>query len=263
MIPRTSIFLTSIIFPIFLAAQSPYTIDWKKEPYFIGFSVGSYVSNYLPASDKDPFTLDEIFLLDRADVNHFDRRTTFRNAQWAGTGSDILLYSSFALPVLATFSKRGISDFDKILLMYGETFLATKGMTLLSNRLVRRPRPFVYDELANLAKKQTKQARNSFFSDHTALTAANCFFAARVLADYYPDSRLRKRLWIGAATIPAVVGFFRMQAGEDYFLDVLAGYSLGAIVGFLVPHLHRNKNNDRLGIYPGANGALITWRFNK
>lgn len=261
--PSIKIILFFLVLPIFLNAQSPYDIDWKKEPYIIGLGVGAYVNGYVLQSQLSPLTLEEILALDRADINKFDRNATFKYSTKAGNASDVFLYGSYGLPALFLFNSKTRSDFGKIMIIYGETLVITKGLTILSKRLAKRPRPFVYNELVDLSRKQTKQARYSFFSGHVSVTSANCFFTAKVFSDYYPDSTLKPYVWASAAVVPAVVGFLRVQAGKHFYSDVITGYSLGAVVGFMIPHLHKVQKDKPLTIYPSSNGAILTWNFNK
>ena len=254
---------TFLLLPMFLSAQSPYEIDWKKEPYFIGLGVGAYVNGYILQSKINPLTLEEVLAFDRADINNFDRSASFKYSTRAGNASDVFLYGSYGLPALFLFNQKTRSDFDKIMIMYGETLIITKGLTILSKRLTKRPRPFVYNELVDISKKTTKQARYSFFSGHVSVTSANCFFAAKVFSDYYPDSKFKRHIWIGASVVPAVVGFLEVQAGKHYYSDVITGYSLGAVVGFMIPHLHKIQKGKPLTVYPLSNGAVLTWNFNK
>ena len=129
-----------------------------------------------------------------------------------------------------------------------------------------RSRPFVYNEDFSLSKKQTVGARHAFFSGHTSLTAASCFFTARVFSDYFPDSKYKPLVWAGAILVPATVGYLRVAAGKHFPTDVITGYAIGATIGMLIPHLHKKikiKNADSsLKLSVGATGASLTWNLN-
>jgi len=142
--PSIKVILLFIVLPIFLNAQSPYEIDWKIEPYIIGLGVGAYVNGHIAQSQLSPLTLEEILAFDRANINKFDRNATFKYSTKAGNMSDAFLYGSLSLPTLFLLNRKTRSDFGKIMIIYGETLVITGGLTLLSKRLAKRPRPFVY-----------------------------------------------------------------------------------------------------------------------
>ena len=147
------------------------------------------------------------------------------------------------------------------MILYGETLLTTSGLSFVTKRLAKRTRPFVYNELVDISEKQKNNARFSFFSRHTSITASNCFFAAKVFSDYYPNSKLKPYVWITASVVPTLTGFFRVQGGENYYSDVLVGYSLGAAIGFLIPHLHKIQKDKTLSLYPAPTGIALTWNI--
>jgi len=253
--------LLFIFFPFFLSAQSPYEIDRNKETWILGLGVATYLNGFILEKRLDPLSLDDILDLDRSSLSRFDRNATFKFSTKGDQVNDILLYSSFSLPLFFLQAHKSRNDFGKILTLYGETLLTTSGLTYLTKRLAKRARPFVYNELAAISDKQKVSARFSFFSRHTAVTASNCFFAAKVFSDYYPDSKLKPYVWVTASIVPALSGFFRVQAGKHFYSDVVVGYSLGAAVGFLIPHIHKVKKDKRISFYPAPTGIRITWNI--
>ena len=85
------------------------------------------------------------------------------------------------------------------------------GVTLLTKYTVRRIRPFNFDPNTSLEKKTSVNAKASFFSGHTSITATNSFFTAKVFSDYYPDSKWKPMVWTVAASIPAITGYLRVR----------------------------------------------------
>ena len=82
---------------------------------------------------------------------------------------------------------------------------------------------------------------------------------AKVLDDMHPELG-RNRWWLyGAAAIPpAVVGYYRVQAGKHFPTDVLTGAALGAVTGILVPELHKRAPlKGRLTAMPVASDGLL------
>ncbi len=220
-------------------AQSPYTLTWKREGIWFGsgavvLGLGEYFSRRTPT-----YTMDALASLDAQQINAFDRKATTFHSESAHRASDVFWYGSHALPVVFLASPRSRSEFGRIAVLYGETLVLNAGLTLLSKSTFRRPRPYVFDPEVASARKQTVNARASFVSGHTSMTAANTFFFARVYSDYHPESPWKPVVWVGAAVIPAITGYLRVRAGRHYPTDVIAGYALGASVGYFVPHLHR------------------------
>ena len=172
--PRLRIFFFLLCFsPLLLTAQSPYQIDWKKESIYLGLGFSTAIPGQILSKNTKPLSLQEILALDPNSINKFDRKITSFYSTAAATGSDFLLFSSFSLPALFLTNKQSRSEFGNIALLYGEVVLITGGLTLLTKSTSKRSRPFTYNDSVNLAKKQTRQARFSFFSGHASITSAN------------------------------------------------------------------------------------------
>ena len=118
-------------------------------------------------------------------------------------------------------------------------------------------------EKTALESKQTFTAGASFFSGHTSCVASNSFFAARVFSDYYPESKWKPVVWGAAIALPAVTGYLRVKAGKHYPSDVIAGYAVGAAVGYFVPKLHRTPYRLPEGMHldMGPAGMRLDWLF--
>ena len=125
--------------------------------------------------------------------------------------------------------------------MWVEMNSLTLMATDLTKNLVSRPRPFTYYNAAPLADRMDSDARKSFFSGHTSMTAANSFYAAKMYSDLYPDSRWRPWVWTAAAVLPAITAQQRMAAGKHFLSDVLVGYVVGGFIGYMVPEFHRRR----------------------
>ena len=113
--------------------------------------------------------------------------------------------------------------------------------------------------------RTSKGGRESFFSGHTSQTAAATFLFANVITDYHPTMRpgLKTGLWIFAATVPAVEGYLRVQAGKHFPTDVITGYVIGATSGWAITRLHRyQKTHSKmdLGFLPYKGGMMVSLR---
>lgn len=180
------------------------------------------------------------------DVNKFDRSSINRSYNkkihlW----SDIGLVASVATPALLFIDKKARNEFKYIAPMWAETFALTYALTGMTKELVRRNRPYVYYDDVPLETKMAKDARASFFSGHTSMTAASAFFTAKVYTDLNPGNKWNPAVWTGAAVLPLTVGLLRYGGGKHYLTDILTGYVVGAAIGILVPHLHKTTLGGR------------------
>lgn len=156
------------------------------------------------------------------------------------------------------------SEAKAVLVMGAEVALFSYGTVTAVKGIVHRTRPYAYGTAAPLWKRLEPEARLSFVSGHTAVSAAACFYGAKVFHDLHPGSPWRKWVWAGAALAPAGIAALRVGAGRHFLTDVAAGYAIGAFTGWLVPQLHRRRD-DAVGIAPiflpdGA-GMALEWRF--
>jgi len=108
---------------------------------------------------------------------------------------------------------------------------------------------------------------DSFFSGHVSLTASATFFMAKVFSDYHPQLGAKKWLLYTAALVPpALVGYGRYRGLMHFPSDILLGFTIGATVGILVPHLHKTakEENSSLSVIPFTGeytGLKVSLRF--
>lgn len=242
--------------------RSVYDIDKKKETLLLGSGLIVSGAGWLVKNKVKPLTTTQLARLNVEYINPIDRQATLELKIKPAKTSDYLLLGSFGVQSLFLLNDRSRSDFAKIALLYGETYLLVSGLTTLTKSLVLRPRPYLFNEDVSTIDKLRKKARFSFFSGHTSVTAANCFFFASVFSDYFPDSRMKPVVWCLAVATPAVTAYLRVDAGKHFPTDVLIGYGVGATLGLLIPKWHKpNKTTQRLSIIPGIKSTLVTLRF--
>lgn len=259
------LFLFFFLAPVFnLQAQyeSPYKCTKKKDAiiYSIG-STGLGVGYYLHT--KAPvLNVEQIELLDKNLINRFDRIATTYSSMKAKKASDVFFYGALAMPSLFAFSKKMRKDAKSISLMYGETLFLTVGITAITKKSVLRVRPYAYNPDFDISTKLEKNASFSFFSGHASVVAASSFFTAKVFADYHPDSKWKPVVWGAAATIPAITGYLRVRAGKHFPTDVITGYAVGAMIGILIPQIHkRKKRNENVQLSVNPMGGYFSLRF--
>jgi membrane-associated phospholipid phosphatase len=91
----------------------------------------------------------------------------------------------------------------------------------------------------------------------TASTAANCFFVARVFQEYLASRTLKVLIWTGAALYPALTGFLRRDSGHHWRTDVMIGYVVGGLIGYLVPQLHLTGKDRGVSLQPVSSSGGI------
>lgn len=218
-----------------------------KEVSLLGFGIGGLtIGHFL---DRNTQELEEDYVKaleaqykkDSSFIFFLDRGTPKRSSFKAASFSDKFLGASTFLPLGLFANEPSAEEAGTVGLMWAETFLITGALTNLVKKSVKRNRPFVFngEPLPSGYDKFDKDARFSFFSGHTSISAASSFFTAQVFAHNNPDSNMRPVFWTTAAVFPAVTGFLRQRAGKHFWTDVIVGYAVGAAVGILVPKLHK------------------------
>ncbi len=235
--------------------ESPYSFNWKRELIYASGAGLVTAGGLLTSYQTRPLTVEQVNSLDIFDIPGFDRNATKKWNPKANLASDIMVYGSVTLPAFMMINKRMRKDFLVIGFIYAETAMLTLGVTELTKGLSKRARPFVYNPDVDMSEKTKKGARHSFFSWHTSMTSAICFTTAKIFTDY-SDNRTHKALvWTGAVIVPAVTSILRYEAGQHFPSDLIAGYFVGATVGYLVPWLHRRKPLTKgLSISPFSTG---------
>jgi membrane-associated phospholipid phosphatase len=216
-----------------------------------------------------PGDASKLLPLDRGAVDHAPV------AAWA-TVSSIGLVTALGFaavdPVASGFrdgAEAGIVD----AFIYGETLSITWSTTNLTKIAFRRPRPSAYRKAqplrdagateVEIAEQFTDtNSAMSFFSGHASITAA-----VTATASYLAFTRAPKtpRPWVtlGVGTlVTALTCVGRVQAGEHFPTDVIAGAMVGFGIGILVPHLHRAEPVLRRPVWIGAapvdGGGVLT-----
>ena len=220
-------------------------------------------------SDRhDRYSNEELLSLNRTEISAFDRPATSNYSPKSGKKSDVLRNTAWVLPAVFLPQKRIRKDFGIVTVMALETFLIAQGGTTVVKGAVGRTRPFLYNPEVGVDEKTGSGTKLSFFSGHTSMSAALSFFVAKVINDYSTNTAVKWSVWSGAALLPATVGYLRVRAGKHFPTDVMTGYAFGALVGFIIPHLHKHREAKvtRLAMTPavhagGAMGVSLNWKL--
>lgn len=247
-----------VLFSIFLNTESlvaqensPYHFSFQREVVYINGGLLTLAGSEYLRRQIEPL---EVSKLD-VDITDFDDVQFRYGDHKADHFSDLSMYASAGLTALLIAKRDTRSHFGKVLLLFSETMLVNQGLTNLSKAVFRRPRPYVFAPDWSSDRRVLSGDVSSMVSGHTSGAAAGSFFFARVFSDYYPDSELKPLVWGVAATLPAITGFLRIRAAKHYPSDVVAGYALGAVIGYLVPTLHKKPLlKGRLHLTPTVTG---------
>lgn len=175
---------------------------------------------------------------DRSAVPPIDRVALDRWDMRAHRTSNVLVAGTAAGAVLSGFLvQKGRSPLVPGAITL-QTVLLTSGLTNVVKEWVARPRPYAYGEKAPEHLRDADEARLSFWSGHTANTAALAFSTAAMIDRSNAPAGARAAAWVGAGLLPAAVGLLRVKAGRHFPTDVLVGCAVGAALGLLVPALH-------------------------
>jgi membrane-associated phospholipid phosphatase len=160
---------------------------------------------------------------------------TARGRARAARLSDATLAASFAYPYGVAL---GAGGEGRDLLVVSGSLLATAALTDAAKRFFSRPRPYAhFCEPWRREDLERPDALRSFFSGHSSKAFAGAV-AAGSLAHY---RGLPNEGWVWAAglTMATTTGVLRVVADKHYATDVAVGAATGALMGWLVPRLHR------------------------
>lgn len=249
------VFIFILTITISSQCQKIYKPSWNKEAPIFGTSFTLIMNGLYIEHRKDPITESSLSLLSRPSLSGLDQSTITRFSEKASKQSDYFKDGIIAVPFALLLSKQGRDNAGELLMMYTEVVALNSGITLFTKNAIGRYRPYVFNDNVPLELKLSNTSRKSFFSGHTSHVASLSFFTAKVYSDLYPDSKWRYLVWAGAFAAPAMTGYLRVKAGRHYPTDVMVGYGIGAVIGFLIPHLHKVTRESDVKII-GAEGGL-------
>jgi len=270
------------IFSILILSQTAFsqagnTPEPRKKIYHVNYITGSIIIAAGLASDypaigriknKANLTNDEILNLNTSILNPIDRWALHQNTshyQLFSKLSDEVEPPIFViLPALLGLDKKIRQDWLDLLFMYCEGHVITftfYNYSWLGPTFENKYRPITYYTNLSMADRTPGNNRNSAYSGHTASVAFTSFFLAKVYCDYHPDAS--KLFWYSMALIPPLaMGYLRVRALAHFPSDVATGLSVGALVGIVLPQLHKNPiKGVTLGLMttPGAMGMCGFW----
>jgi hypothetical protein len=175
----------------------------------------------------------------------------------------------FILPSLLMIDKNIRKDWLHILFMYveGHTITFTfYNYSPLGPYFQNRYRPAVYYPELGLYAQMNSNNRNSFYSGHVASCSYSTFFMVKVYCDYHPDiGGMKYLLYLAASVPPLAIGYARIRSLDHFPSDIAVGFGLGAVLGIVVPALHKKPISKHLSLglstSPDAVGVSIRWNL--
>ena len=249
------------------APSKVYNVKLKYELPISIACIGLSTLGFRNLDKVSKMSVADVERLNPDNVNSFDRSLTrldpanFANAQ---KKSDLFLNISLFTPAIFAHDKKIRKDWLDLISLYLVSHAVDNALYFIGTYSVRRPRPLTYNTRVPIEERTGEGKSNSFFSGHTSFSATATFFAAKIYTDYHHITGWRRLLFYTAAAVPpALVGYYRTQAGKHFRTDVLMGLVAGASSGILVPELHKfKKKHDNLSFAPfytpGSAGVSVT-----
>ena len=274
-----------LIFTVSMLSQTTYSqsMDTAKPAkkyqvnYFVSGAIiaGGLATDYFAIDrikNKPAITDEELSALNPGILNSIDRWALHQNPDQYKQFAKISDYAQIpiyiVLPALLGFDKKIRKDWLDILFMYieGHTITFTfYNYSWLGPTFQNRYRPLTYYSEINLSDRKSGNNRNSFYSGHVASVAFTSFFLAKVYCDYHPELGAAKYLLYTAALIPPLMeGYFRVKSLAHFPSDDLVGLTLGAVIGIVLPELHKiHYKGISVGMQcsPDALGLSFCWKI--
>ncbi|MBT8231592.1 MAG: phosphatase PAP2 family protein [Saprospiraceae bacterium] len=235
-----------------------YNFTWKKEKYVFGASIGLIGAAYVIDRSQETITVGEVNALDRLQINSLERPAIDRFNTSSAKLSDRYRDGVFLVPLTIFLTSKGRNEWQNIASLYLETLAVNTSLTTIAQAVVSKERPFIYNENLPIEERTVRSARRSFYSGHVSHVSSLSFFTAKVLTDLYPNAKNKWLTWTAAASLPAITAYLRYDAGKHFLSDVLVGYGVGAVVGILVPKMHKIKSDNlSISLLPQSDGMSL------
>lgn len=234
-----AVFILVLVFPIAGKAQTRHTLEPGREGAIGGIGIAFY--GFGRWQERQNLNAQPP-VIDMRNVPAIDRVATHQWSLRAHRTSNAL----FGIAVGAALATSIVNQHGEQpmlpVVIIAESGLLCAGITNTVKELVRRPRPYLYNPDVPASAYDTAKDQVSFWSGHTANTAAITFACASMVQRSDASQGLKTATWIGAAVTPAAMGYLRVKAGRHFPTDVLTGYAVGALMGLVVPYFHRSKD---------------------
>jgi len=176
---------------------------------------------------------------DRNDLNFIDRPFAGTYDKSWSTASDWAAAAMAVAPsiMLAIDSDIPVAINDSLVIY--ESALLAFTLSGLSTQATGRARPYVYGDEAPASQRLGGEGALSFFSGHTSFAFALASSTFWTYRRRHPTSAGQWWVLGTGLSAAAFVGLARIEGGNHFPTDVVAGAAVGAGIGTLVPFLHQ------------------------
>lgn len=200
---------------------------------------------------------------DPSRLGPLDRRVLDNYAPAAAPTSDVLLYSSLAIPIVADLGdvlghRTGIRGWGKDVAVLVETATVNAALNSAVKFAIGRPRPFSYGLDGSGRDPTAGDARLSFYSGHTSTTFAMATAYGYLFMARHPRSRWIAPVWLLGYAFAGTTGVLRVAAGKHFWSDVIVGAIAGTAVGLAIPAAHRIEKTPLRRARPGPRRARVS-----
>jgi membrane-associated phospholipid phosphatase len=264
----TIIIIYLAIYSISFGQKTEFPYSLKRSDLIIG---GAALSAELYAKyrehHQEPMAYDELFDLNKSQINRFDRSATNYWNKSLHKTSELTRAALIVSPSILLLNEGKNKQWKNCItygIMYIEVGLLTIGITDLTKTLVMRKRPYLYNPDVSLPEKEQKieddDATDSFFSGHAASAFASAVFFSKTYTDIYGNNTFSKIIWGTSLTLAATTSYLRYRSGYHFPTDVLAGACIGSAIGYLIPVLHKRRS-DNFNYALTANSIHLSYSF--
>ena len=179
-----------------------------------------------------------------------DRDIVGNHSRGADLAGDWTRDASLVFPLSLAFATAQEGErwhgFGRSSLVYAETILLSQGLTWLGKSALGRARPFTYlsadarpDNLSYDVAKE--RAFASMPSGHSSSAWAGAALGMTTHLLQRPQAGWIERAGVGflGGTLAGATAALRVEAGQHFPSDVIAGAGIGVLTGVAVPMLHR------------------------
>lgn len=239
------------------SAFAGYSLGLQDVPVSLGAAAlvlwGDYRYNNMDVPKKDNVKL-------QSELLPWDRPIAGRYSAKADSWSDYFSVLG-VLPVALSGTvwykdDNGWKNFLTYMAMYVEALALQDGINKIARSLELWPRPYIYAEDGDGAKK-AKEARGeaygSFFSGHASAAFTVAVFTSEYFGEVYPNSPYKGVVRASVFSLASVVSVLRIAAGKHYPTDVVAGALVGTGVSLGILQMHKkDENNVTLWVSPNT-----------
>lgn len=240
-------------------AAFPYSLSWGVDAPAGAACVSVWAGGHMLGGDDTAPAWNGV-PLDRSGVNGFDRWAMRPYSQGLDDAGTVAQLMTMATP--AVLAATGTDDWLTVGVMYAQSVMLTSGLKNTIKGLVDRDRPYMYFDGPSEEGLESGDRLNSFPSGHTAYAVNGAVFTSRVFSRCFPDSPWKTPVIAGSMCLAAATALLRIESGNHFLSDVLAGAAIGGLSGCLIPWLHETEGSgEGLSITPLPSGGMVTVRF--